>query len=384
MTRRPRAAACTRRRARTRAADEHDCVRARRCRSTGASSSPSRCWARRRPTAAPRSSRPTRCACGTWATTSRIVSFKSKMHTIGEDVLDGLHARHRRGRARLRRRSCIWQTRRRSRSARTSQAVAPASRKAGPVRRDRARWSRKFQQTSQRLQVQPGADGRRGARAWRSAARCEFIMHCDRTVAALESLHRPGRGRRRAAAGRRRLQGIRGARGAGSARGANGGQIDQFPFLRTLLPDGRDGDGRRRARSDAKELGYLRPADVVVINALRAAARRAGAGARAGRGRLPAAAAAAQRPGRRQDRHRHAQDDAGQHARRRLHLRLRLRDRLARRARAVRRRGRARQPGRREVAARARARASSWSCCATRRRRRGSSTRSKTGKPLRN
>ena len=43
--------------------------RARRCPSTGASSFPIRCWASA-PTPARRSSRPMRCACGTWATTS--------------------------------------------------------------------------------------------------------------------------------------------------------------------------------------------------------------------------------------------------------------------------------------------------------------------------
>ena len=67
------------------------------------------------------------------------------------------------------------------------------------------------------------------------------------------------------------------------------------PVPAHVLPDRRDGHGVEERAARRKELGFLRPADVVVMQSGRGAARRAGAGARAGGSRLPAAAAAAQR-----------------------------------------------------------------------------------------
>src|ERR1700726_1746766 len=64
---------------------------------------------------------------------------------------------------------------------------------------------------------------------------CEFIMHCDRTVAALESyigLVEAGVGLLPAGGGSTELA-VRAAQEV--ARGANGGQLDQFPFLRTYF-----------------------------------------------------------------------------------------------------------------------------------------------------
>ena len=64
---------------------------------------------------------------------------------------------------------------------------------------------------------------------------CEFILHCDRTVAALESyigLVEAGVGLLPAGGGSKELA-LRAA--ADVQRGANGGQLDLFPFLRTYF-----------------------------------------------------------------------------------------------------------------------------------------------------
>jgi hypothetical protein len=75
---------------------------------------------------------------------------------------------------------------------------------------------------------------------------CEFIMHCDRTVAALESyigLVEGGVGLLPAGAGSKELA-VRAAQEV--ARGANGGQLDQLPLraaVKQALGAGIVGDG---------------------------------------------------------------------------------------------------------------------------------------------
>ena len=98
------------------------------------------------PTRARRSSRPTRVRMWHLGDDIGIVSFKTKMHTIGDDVLDGVHARDRRGRAQLHGPRDLADAASRSRSAPTSRRIAPAvaGRAAGATSR---RWSRSFQQT---------------------------------------------------------------------------------------------------------------------------------------------------------------------------------------------------------------------------------------------
>ena len=149
---------------------------------------------------------------------------------------------------------------------------------------------------------------------------CEFIMHCDRTVAALESyigLVEAGVGLLPAGGGSKELA-VRAAQEC--ARGANGSQLDQFPFMRTYFQQVATATVSKSAL-DAKDLGYLRPSDVVIFNPyeLLWVAKAQVRGAR--RERLPAAAAREKHPGRGQDRHRDAGNDVGQHARRRIRLR---------------------------------------------------------------
>ena len=87
---------------------------------------------------------------------------------------------------------------------------------------------------------------------------CEFLMHCDRVVAALESLLSDWSRSGRADPGRRRLQGVR---AAGHARSRGG---DLLPFLRPYFEA--MAMARFRSAEEARQLGYLRTADVIVFN----------------------------------------------------------------------------------------------------------------------
>ena len=191
-----------------------------------------------------------------------IVSFKSKGNTIGEDVLDGLNAAIERAE-----RECaglvLWQTREPFSLGANLSAIGPAA-VAG-------HWDvieavvAKFQQTSLRFRhsLIPTVAAVRGMALGGS---CEFILHCDRTVAALESyigLVEVGVGLLPGGGGCKELA-LRAV--AESARGAVGGQMDQFPFIRTYFQSIAMAKVSRSA-ADAKDMGYLRPADVVVFNA---------------------------------------------------------------------------------------------------------------------
>ncbi len=239
-----------------------------------------------------------------------IVSFKSKGNTIGEDVLDGLNAAIERAE-----RECaglvLWQTREPFSLGANLAAIGPAG--------GAGHWDvieavvAKFQQTSLRLRhsLIPTVAAVRGMAL---GGVCEFILHCDRTVAALESyigLVEVGVGLLPGGGGCKELA-LRAV--AESARGAVGGQMDQFPFIRDRISSPWRWRRCRGARSKRRSMGYLRRADVVVFNALRAPVRRQGPGAGARGIRLPAAAARAQHPGRRAHRHRDAGAHAGQHA----------------------------------------------------------------------
>ena len=214
-----------------------------------------------------------------------IVSFKSKANTIGEDVLDGIQAAIERAE-----RECaglvLWQTKEPFSLGANLAAIEPAI-KAG-------QWSvieavvAKFQQTSLRLRYSlvPTVAAVRGMALGGS---CEFILHCDRTVAALESyigLVEAGVGLLPGGGGCKEIA-VRAAQEV--ARGAVGSQLDQLPFLRTYFQTVAMAKVSRSA-SEAKEMGFLRPADPVVFNAFEAAARRAGDGAGACGSRVPAAA----------------------------------------------------------------------------------------------
>jgi len=190
-----------------------------------------------------------------------IVSFKTKQHTIRSDVLDGLLAviaeaeRNWRG-------LVLWQT-----SEPFSLGADLAS--LGPIVQA-GEWDgveavvAKFQQTSQRLRYSlvPTVAAVRGMAL---GGACEFIMHCDRAVAALESyigLVEAGVGLLPAGGGCKELA-LRAAQEV--ARGSSGGQLDLFPFLRSYFQQAALATVAKSAL-DAKDLGYLRPADVVIFN----------------------------------------------------------------------------------------------------------------------
>jgi 3-hydroxyacyl-CoA dehydrogenase len=190
-----------------------------------------------------------------------IVSFKSKANTIGEDVLDGLLAAVAEAEKNWRG-LVIWQTREPFSLGANLASLTPAV-QAGQWDTVEAVVA-KFQHTAQRLKYSliPTVAAARGMALGGS---CEFIMHCDRTVAALESyigLVEAGVGLLPGGGGCKELA----ARAAQEvARGATGGQLDQLPFLRTYFQQVAMATVSKSAL-DAKQLGYLKPADVVIFN----------------------------------------------------------------------------------------------------------------------
>ena len=191
-----------------------------------------------------------------------VVSFRTKQNTIDDEVLDGLlqsieHAE----------RACaglvIWQPREPFSLGANLAAIAPAieARAWGGIERTVA----KFQQAGQRLRYAqvPTVAAVRGMALGGS---CELILHCDRTVAALESyigLVETGVGLLPAGGGSKELA-LRAA--AEVRRGAVGGQLDLFPFLRTYFLNVAKATVSKSAQ-EARELGYLQPADTIVMHA---------------------------------------------------------------------------------------------------------------------
>jgi 3-hydroxyacyl-CoA dehydrogenase len=190
-----------------------------------------------------------------------IVSFKSKANTIGEDVLDGVlravdeAERHCAG-------LVIWQAKEPFSLGANLAAIAPAI--------AAKQWATieavvaKFQRTAMRLRhsLVPTVCAVRGMALGGS---CEFIMHADRAVASLESyigLVEVGVGLLPAGGGSKELV-VRAAEEV--RRGANGSQLDPFPFIRTYFQTIATATVAKSAL-EAKELGYLRPADIVVMN----------------------------------------------------------------------------------------------------------------------
>jgi 3-hydroxyacyl-CoA dehydrogenase len=191
-----------------------------------------------------------------------IVSLKSKANTIGEAVLDGVQAAIERAE-----RECaalvLWQTKEPFSLGADLSVIEPAIR-AG-------QWGQiegvvaKFQQTSLRLRYSlvPTVAAVRGMALGGS---CEFILHCDRTVAALESyvgLVEAGVGLLPGGGGCKEIA-LRAAHDA--TRGPIGTQLDQLPFLRAWFQTVAMAKVSRSAL-EAKEMGFLRRGDVVVMNA---------------------------------------------------------------------------------------------------------------------
>ena len=190
-----------------------------------------------------------------------IVSFKTKQNIIGEDVLDGLMAAIDEAEQRWRG-LVIWQAREPFSLGANLAAVAPSV--------QTGQWEAveavvaKFQRTSLRLKYSliPTVAAVRGLALGGS---CEFILHCDRTVAALESyigLVEAGVGLLPAGGGCKELA-VRAAREV--ARGSAGGQLDQFPFLRTYFQQTAMATVSKSAL-EAREMGYLTSSDVVIFN----------------------------------------------------------------------------------------------------------------------
>jgi 3-hydroxyacyl-CoA dehydrogenase len=190
-----------------------------------------------------------------------IVSFRTKQHTIGDDVLDGMLRaldEAERGFAGL----VIWQTKEPFSFGANLATLAPAVQSG--------RWDTveavvaRFQQTSLRLRYSliPTVAAVRGMALGGS---CEFIMHCDRTVAALESyvgLVEAGVGLLPGGGGTKEFA----VRAADAVKqGPTGGQADHFPFLRASFQTIAMATVAKSAL-EAKALGFLKDADVVVMH----------------------------------------------------------------------------------------------------------------------
>jgi 3-hydroxyacyl-CoA dehydrogenase len=220
-----------------------------------------------------------------------IVSFKSRMHAIGDEVLDAvLEAVEIAEREYLG--LVIWQTEppfsvganlKRDAGARKREEPSQVSRLFRRLRREAESLAlkaarqigvadqlmagrlaevekivEKFQETTQSLKYSmvptvAAADG------LALGGGCEFIMHCDRAVATLETymgLVEAGVGLLPAGGGCKEAA----LRAAQEARGA-----DLFPFVRRYFELIAKAEVAKSAEH-AKELGYLRPVDTIVMN----------------------------------------------------------------------------------------------------------------------
>jgi 3-hydroxyacyl-CoA dehydrogenase len=188
-----------------------------------------------------------------------IVSFKTKMNTIGGGVLDGMHQAIEHAEKNLAG-LVIWPAGEPF-SAGADLSGAMESLKAGRVGDFEAMVAR-FQATSMRIkhsQVPVVA----AIRGMALGGGCEFQMHSARTVAALESyvgLVEAGVGLLPAGGGLKELA-LRAARLAEAAQGG-----DVFPFLQKVFETVAMAKVSGSAL-EAKELGLLRPTDTVVFNA---------------------------------------------------------------------------------------------------------------------
>lgn len=184
-----------------------------------------------------------------------ILSFKSKMHAIGSDVLDGViesvkvAERNFKG-------LVLWQT------------EAPFSAGANLAQVTQALQTnnftiletmvKRFQEASMTLKhsLVPTVAAVQGLAL---GGGCEFVMHCSKAVAALETymgLVEVGVGLLPAGGGCKEFA-LR------ACREAKGGNI--FPFLQRYFENIAMAKVSRSAE-DAKELGYLRPSDTIIFN----------------------------------------------------------------------------------------------------------------------
>jgi len=192
-----------------------------------------------------------------------VLSFKSKLHVIGDDVLDGvlesLSIAEQRFDGLV-----VWQTEAPfSAGANLAQAVPVVL--AGDFAT--------FENTVAKFQRATRALLQRATRALRYSAipvvgatqglalggGCEFLMHCDRVAAALESyigLVEVGVGLIPAGGGCKEFA----ARAAAEAKGG-----DLLPFLRSYFEAMAMAKVSRSAE-EAKQIGYLKPSDIIIFN----------------------------------------------------------------------------------------------------------------------
>jgi 3-hydroxyacyl-CoA dehydrogenase len=184
-----------------------------------------------------------------------IVSFKSKMHALGDDVLQGLNKAIDEAEANYRG-MVIWHEAPYAVGANLTMALEAI--KAG--RFDEFEQSvARFQATSMRLKhssipVVSAVDG------MALGGGCEFVMHSNRVVATLESyigLVEAGVGLLPAGAGCKEFA----LRAAQSAQGG-----DLMPALQKVFKQIAMGEVSKSAE-DAKERGFLRDADIIAFNA---------------------------------------------------------------------------------------------------------------------
>ncbi|MBI3150366.1 MAG: 3-hydroxyacyl-CoA dehydrogenase/enoyl-CoA hydratase family protein [Betaproteobacteria bacterium] len=184
-----------------------------------------------------------------------ILSFKSKMNVVGDDVLDGILAaidEAEKNWAAL----VLWQTKEPFSAGANLASLRPVL-EAGRFDLLEAVVA-KFQHTAQRLKYSlvPTVAAVRGLAL---GGGCEFQMHCDRTVAALESyigLVEVGVGLLPAGGGCKEFA----LRAMQEARGG-----DIFPGIRNAFQAIAMARVSKSAL-EAKEIGYLRPSDLVVFN----------------------------------------------------------------------------------------------------------------------
>jgi len=174
-----------------------------------------------------------------------VLSFKTKAHAISGEVIEGLNAAIDQAEARYRA-LVIWQPQAPFSVGADLQSMLPAF-----VQGD---WDsiehavQRFQQTALRLRYSqvPTVAATQG---YVFGGGCEFVMHCDRVVAAMESYMPSGGGCKELA-----------------LRAAQQGQGNLLPLLR----EGYMAMSSARVAAsalEAQEIGYLRRSDVVVMHA---------------------------------------------------------------------------------------------------------------------